>query len=385
MEHLLEDYNTTKHPYERVTATPQAVPLGVSPSHLLVGRGAPLPYTPAPSRYTPAPLLSVPRLKVEKPKAWAGSFKRVEREAFLKSAGLYLAAHGVHPSTLIGEQETPEVFYNVRAFFSPELGVGGLSPQMWFDSVNRRRPFHSFSDIAREVRKHWADDAADETAFETFRKAKQGSAPARVFGATVDALATACFDREISDVDRQSTFLAGLNPNVLEFVKTQRAARRSLGLKTISFDKLVDIAAETDSLPSFKKPDKPAASSSSPSSSRKTSGTESRTAPSSEALAKSQKWVQSVIEWQKKHPEVDASTWLNKTASAPPTELRGFNCGRVGRHFSRACPSRRANPQTVIMALMRLMVLGVPSSSSSLPLLTIEEDLPPSSGNEADE
>ncbi|GAA5857695.1 hypothetical protein JCM9279_006408 [Rhodotorula babjevae] len=178
MEHLLEDFNRTKDLFERVTATPEAVPLGVSPPDLPVERGASLPYTPAPSRYTPAPLVLVPRLKVKKPKAWTGSFERIEREAFLKSAGLYLAAHGVQPSAFIGEQETPEIFYNARTLFSSELGVSGISTQMWFNTTIRRRPFHSFSDIVVEVRKHWADDAADVTAFEAFRKAKQGSMPA---------------------------------------------------------------------------------------------------------------------------------------------------------------------------------------------------------------
>ncbi|GAA5857698.1 hypothetical protein JCM9279_006409 [Rhodotorula babjevae] len=138
-------------------------------------------------------------------------------------------------------------------------------------------------------------------------------------------------------------------------------SRTALGLKSIKFDELVDIAAETDSLPSFKKPDKPAASSSSPSSSKKTSGTESCTVSPSEALASSQKWARSAVDWQKSHPESESTTWLDKTAPAPASELRCFNCGRVGRHFSRSCTSRRVNPEKVLIAMahVRLMVLDV--------------------------
>ena len=378
MESLKLELEQVQRLYEHVSPTPQAVPSGARPLDLAVDRGTP-------SRYTPAPFLPVPRLKVEKPKAWAGTFVRTEREAFLKSASLYLGAHGILPTTKISEGENPEIIYTIRSFFSSEKGPGGLSPQEWFDSVRTRTPFHSFQEVANAVRLHWADDSADEVAFDAFRKAKQGSSPARVFGATVDALAAACSDRIISDLDRQSIFLAGLNPNVHDFVKTQQASRRALGVTTTSFDDLVNMAALTDGLASFKKPDKPAASSSSSSPApRKTSGAEARPAPRSDAFARSQKWVRSALEWQKKYPEHERLTWLIKDATDLDHDIMCYNCGVMGRHISRSCTARRAKPETVIVAQFKLMVLGASSPSPSSPSLE-EEASCAGQGKEGDE
>ncbi|BGP51290.1 hypothetical protein JCM10450v2_007222 [Rhodotorula kratochvilovae] len=326
-------------------------------------------FVPARRATSSTPVHLSVKLKVKEPKPWTGKFEYQERETWARSVTLYLGSHGVGLDTPIGELSTPEIFYAIRSMFSPESGADGIAPQIWFDSVNARTPFISLGAVLNAVKEHWTDDAAAEKAFSAYRNARQGALRARDFGAKIDALATACMDRFISDVDRKSTFLVGLHSNVLEFVKTQVAARKALGIGEPSFDDVVNIAAQTDSLPSLRRADKPATSSSSPSS-RKASGTD---APSRQASSSSSSpankppsnWLKAAREWQQKYPVGSKNDWHD--SKAPPTsgDMRCYNCGEVGRHWSKACTKSRKDPDVVILAVFHKLAVGKSPSLSS--------------------
>ncbi|GAA5991758.1 hypothetical protein JCM11641_004997 [Rhodosporidiobolus odoratus] len=97
----------------------------------------------------------------------------------------------------------------------------------------------------------WKDDQAADAALTAYRSARQGSLMARDFGAKVETLADACFDRTIDEADRVSSFVAGLNANYREFLKTQLATLKTMGRAPVTLSAHVDLAAAADGLDSF--------------------------------------------------------------------------------------------------------------------------------------
>ncbi|GAA6050719.1 hypothetical protein JCM3770_006594 [Rhodotorula araucariae] len=171
------------------------------------------------------------KIKVDKPKPWQGKFDWAARETWVRTASLYLASIGVRLDDTLDELETPEAFYIIRGFFSTDASSDGVSPQRWFDALNDRVPFPTPRSVFAALKAHWADDAAAETALERYRSVKQGSLKARDFGAKVDSLANACMDRVVDELDRKTTFLAGLNSDVKDFTRVELARREELSAR----------------------------------------------------------------------------------------------------------------------------------------------------------
>ncbi|BGP51983.1 hypothetical protein JCM10450v2_007953 [Rhodotorula kratochvilovae] len=287
-----------------------------------------------PPSSSPPVTLSV-KLKVKEPKPWTGKFDYTERENWARSVTLYLGSHGVALDSRIGEHATPEIFYAIRTLFSSDSGADGISPQVWFDAANSRAPFVSLRAVLEAVKAHWTDDAAVEKAFMAYRNARQGS---------------------MLDV------VAGLNYNVLDFVKTQIAARKALGVGEPTFAETVNIAAQTDSLSAFRRADKPATSSSS-SSTRKATGTD---APPRQGSSSSpppvgkppSNWLKAAREWQQKYPIGSKNDWHDPKAPVTSGDMRCYNCGEVGRHWSKACTKSRKDPDVIIIAALQRMSMG---------------------------
>ncbi|BGP45820.1 hypothetical protein JCM10450v2_001653 [Rhodotorula kratochvilovae] len=302
-------------------------------------------FVPARRATSSPPVQLTVKLKVKEPKAWTGKFDYQERENWARSVTLYLGSHGVALDTAIGESTTPEIFYAIRSLFSAETGNDGIAPQLWFDASNARVPFLSLRAVLDAVAAHWTDDAAAEKAFSAYRNTRQGALRARDYGARVDALATACMDRFISDVDRKSTFLVGLHSNVLEFVKTQIASRKALGLGEPNFADVVNIAAQMDSLPSF----------------RFALVVVARRQAAFQ-LAQGRPRVAAEV------PVGSKNDWHDPKAPATSGDMRCYNCGEVGRHWSKACTKSRKDPDVIIIAALQRMSMGKsPLSQSSSP------------------
>ncbi|GAA5993368.1 hypothetical protein JCM11641_001994 [Rhodosporidiobolus odoratus] len=181
------------------------------------------------------------KVKVDKPKPWTGVFEEQAREMWIRCASLYLVGNELELDAILDEHLTPAPSYVLRFLFSSDATHGLISPQAWFDARNRRSPFSSVTDVFVAMRSHWADDHAAEDALARYRAVSQGTLRARDFGAKVCALADACTDRLVNDLDRKTTFLAGLNSSVRDFVKTQMASRTALGKTTATFEEVVKI------------------------------------------------------------------------------------------------------------------------------------------------
>ncbi|BGP35650.1 hypothetical protein JCM10296v2_007498 [Rhodotorula toruloides] len=289
----------------------------------LASRGAPKVEEPGSPNLGAAPWATViSRVKAKEPKAWTGKFDYMKREIWLRSAALYMASIGLSP---------------------------GASP------------FKMTKEVFEAVRSHWADTNAAETAFRKYRAARQGTMKAREFGTKLDGLADACFDRSITDIDRRSTFLAGLNPTVSDFVRTQIAALRVLGKEgELDFDKVVEIASATDDLSSFSKKSSVSSSQAGGSSLRANDGPTLKTQENKPAFSS---WSDRTKKWQDKHPWGQKSSWFVASGPKPNKAVRCYNCGEMALHFSPSCPNPRRSPAQVVVAALATKAVS-PSSSS---------------------
>ncbi|BGP70835.1 hypothetical protein NBRC10513v2_004196 [Rhodotorula toruloides] len=221
-----------------------------------------------------------------------------ERENWLRSAMLYMGSLGVGLDETIGEELTPDVLY-VR----------------WFDVTHARFPFHSPRAVFNAVKAHWTDDSAAEKAVEAFRSARQGTATARAFGSTVDALANACFDRIVSDLGSQDHLPRRVALVVQDFLKVQLAARKAQGSYEGTFSEAVCIAALTDSLKDFKPANSAKSPSSSSASSKRNGGSadvltsRQPSSLSSSSSGKTLNWIAAAREWQKANPMDKKAQW----------------------------------------------------------------------------
>ncbi|GAA5994815.1 hypothetical protein JCM11641_004437 [Rhodosporidiobolus odoratus] len=337
------------------------------------------PSTPRPLPPQPAATLPVlarfgVKVKVDKPKPWTGVFEEQAREMWIRSASLYLVGNELELGAVLDEHLTPAPFYVVRSLFSPDATHGLLSPQAWFDARNRRSPFTSVTDVFAAMRSHWADDHAAEDALARYRAATQGSLRARDFGAKVDALADACTDRLVDDLDRKTTFVGGLNVAVKDFVKTQLVSRAALGKVTATFEDVVKIAALTDGLAGFSSKKTSSSSSPLPSSTKKTAyeSSPSPSFPSRPAVPFSH-WIDQAVDWQQKNPTADKAKWFEAHAQPPTKSIRCFNCGEMAGHYSRACPKTRKNPKVVVLtALAKISRSPAPPPPAREPTLDVE-------------
>ncbi|GAA5984560.1 hypothetical protein JCM11641_006549 [Rhodosporidiobolus odoratus] len=190
--------------------------------------------------------------KVSAPKAWTGEFNHRRREAWIKTALGYLSSIGIPPSLVLVEAKQPGVFYHLRSLFSSDAKVNSLSPQDWFDGVQRRSPFLTVQSIFDSMRLHWVEEGAADAAFSKYRKAVQGSLKVRDFGALVKVLANDIFNRQVSDEDKKATFLEGLNSSARNFVRQVQATQAATfgSERTLDFDGMVRLAARFDTLES---------------------------------------------------------------------------------------------------------------------------------------
>ncbi|GAA5984564.1 hypothetical protein JCM11641_006551 [Rhodosporidiobolus odoratus] len=350
---------------------------------LIAQRATGLRPRPSPSSSTsPSPLPSIPRLatfgikvkvKVKEPKPWTGEFDMVKREGWIKTAALYLAGLELDVEAVLDEHLTPFPFYTIRSLFSSEAANGSISPQAWFDARNGRIPFTSVQGVFEALRSHWADDHAAEQALSRYRAARQGNLRARDFGAALDALADACFDRKIDDLDRRTTFVVGLQAQVQDFVRTQLASLKALGKPEATFDEVVRIAALTDGLASFSSKKQSPLSSSPQPGSKKTSTNDLSPSPSKPSFPSPRPattCTQDALNWQSKHPAAGKADWFDARAHSTNKPVRCYNCGEIGSHFSRSCTASRKDPKGVIVAMLsklRISSLSTPSSPSSTP------------------
>ncbi|GAA5990936.1 hypothetical protein JCM11641_003507 [Rhodosporidiobolus odoratus] len=318
------------------------------------------------------------KVKSDKPKPWTGKYDWQEREGWIKSASLYLVSLELDSIARIDELLTPQPFYILRSLFSSEpTHSSASSPQAWFDARNRRSPFASVQDVFQALRSHRADDHAAEVALQRYRGARQGNLRARDFGSSLDALADACINRTIDDLDRRTTFIQGLNPSVQDFVKTQLAARKALGKSEETFEEVVKVAALTDGLASFsskKTSFSSSAPSSLPSSSRKNTNKQSPQSPQtskptiSTAASRASNWIDAAVLWQTEHPLHEHSRWSDTKSRPSSKQIRCYKCGEIGMHYSKACTASRKDPKVVVLAaLARLSLAPVSFSSSSSP------------------
>jgi hypothetical protein len=343
----------------------RALKASTSPSPLL--RNALLSSSLSPS---PSPRLNRVKIKVDKPKPWSGKYEWQERENWLRSAMLYMGSLGVGLDETIGEELIPDVFYVVRSLFSPEKASDGISPQRWFDLTHARFPSHSLRAVFDAVKAHWTDDSAAEKAVEAFRSARQGTATARAFGSTVDALANACFDRIVSDLGSQDHLPRRVALVVQDFLKVQLAARKAQGSYEGTFSEAVCIAALTDSLKDFKPANSAKSPSSSSASSKRNGGSadvltsRQPSSLSSSSSGKTLNWIAAAREWQKANPMDKKAQWHDAKGAEVPRKLWCYNCGELGSHFSRSCTKARKDPDVVVIAALHRSGSFSPFSSS---------------------
>ncbi|GAA5991401.1 hypothetical protein JCM11641_004620 [Rhodosporidiobolus odoratus] len=306
-------------------------------AHRTSGVVAPNPH-PLSQSVTPStpPLLPLAsfgvKIKVKEPKPWTGEFDMVKREGWIKTVALGLML----------------------------VTAGSRS----FQSRMSSRP----------LRSHWADDHAAEQALSRYRAARQGTMRARDFGAALDALADACSDRKIEDLDRRTTFLGGLHSSVQDFVRTQLASLKALGKSDATFDEVVKIAALTDGLASFSsKKTSPLSAGPMSSASKKTNANDpSSLSPKVSSSPSSSRgpstWTQDAQSWQASHPVASKADWFDARPRPTTKPVRCYNCGDLGTHFSRACTALRKNPKGVVVAMLSKMRISSLSASPSPPV-----------------
>ena len=317
------------------------------------------------------------KLKVDKPKAWTGQFDHLAREGFIKSVKNYFVSVRISPDTPIDAT----VLGVVRALFSADAPKsGGVSPQRWFDSQMDRRKFGSLADVFAAMRAHWVDRDASDCARRALRTAKQGSMKAQEFGALVDSLADECFDRVYDDDSRRDFFVEGLRRDVRNFYRVQLATWKDVhGDREPPFAKAVEIAARSDLL-SGRAAEPYAAKSYSSLAPKQSSGTKSlhvqkapavaTTAPASlAAAAPASHWYDAATKWQAEHPMPQKAVWHRSDGPELSKDVRCWNCGKVARHYSTACPNARVDLRKVIVAAITtlggdtsLVGLGDPGS-----------------------
>ncbi|GAA5918542.1 hypothetical protein JCM5296_001320 [Sporobolomyces johnsonii] len=309
------------------------------------------------------------KIKIVPPPLWKGEYDYVKREGWIKTVQGYLAAVGFDPQARLSESLTPHPFHVVRSLFSPEL-VNGFSALSWFDARQRREPFVSAQQVLDAVRAHWKDDHAAEAAVQAYRAARQGSSRARDYGSRLETLADACFDRTIGEDDRITTFVAGLNPNYREYLKTQVAMLKNLGRAPSFLQDYVDLAAVADGLESFasslKKSSGGVISSSISPSPKKAvtfAGQPSSSPPAGTSVATTT-WRGRAATWQAAHPISSRTDWFRESDRKSDKSMNCYNCGRLADHFSSSCPNERRDPKSVTIALVRAQLSGTLSPRS---------------------
>jgi hypothetical protein len=245
------------------------------------------------------------------------------------------------------------------------------------------------------MRDQWPDHQAGEAAYAKFRSVTQGSLKVVEYGSLVQALMSECFDREITDDELASTFLIRLKPAARNFVRGVQASQSAQASLTgrrlkYSFSVLLKIASPFDELESVGgnsgfgsgSRDPP-----SPTSRKSKNGTDPSYSPPPPATGSSSgvvgdNWVTQAVDFQRKYPISDKSTWLNTTAKPTLKTLRCWNCTRNGNHISFACPNSRKDPTTVTIAPLKFKP---PPSPSPLGQGRIDHSSSDESGNASDE
>lgn len=314
------------------------------------------------------------RVKAPQPTAWDGSWDYKKRELWIESVRLYCSSVGLQLDARLDKEATPLPYSLVRSFFATTGQGGRIAPILWFDNRNREQPFVSVNDVLDAVRVHWSDPLAAERALTAFHQAKQGDMMARDFAAHVSDLAADVTDRFISDLDRRTVFLHGLNASVADHVRASMGMLRVLRGRDATFAECVEIAKETDGMDAFKRkasattakevrrgdsgsvPAPKATAPKTPSSlSSPGSAAENRTA-----------WLKAAKRWQADCKWEDRAVWHKATFSALPKPVRCWNCGSVDTHPSRGCPNSRRSPDSVFSSpTVAAMATAAPSAPSS--------------------
>jgi len=344
------------------------------------------------------------KIKIPAPAPWEGEVGYSKLESWIKSARGYLIGIGIEDSAILDEYHTPLPLHTVRMLFASKE-TNGLSPQAWFDSRLEKRAFSSVSQLFEQMRLYWKDDNAAEENHNRYLAARQGSMRAREFGRHLEVLADACFDRVIDDADRISTFKRGLNSTYRDYVLRQCASLEELDSAKFTFDRIINIAARGDGIPSISSSlVKTNSSSSSPSSNSSQNQKSNRTNSSSSSFSSSSvptsspsspsprrspdsvQWIEAASKWQAEHPASTKATWFRSNSREAPPALRCFNCGEKAKHYSTSCPpERRTDPGKVIIAVISKLSSTSPSPLS-LSSSKIEEEISDSeSGKAGDE
>jgi hypothetical protein len=353
--------------------------------HLLEEDTLPVPLAPDGRQIAK---LSV-KLKVTAPHLWKGSFKRPERDGWIRSAKGYFAAIGLNLDAALSEELTPLPYHTVRELMSPDAPSTGVSPQQWFDNRNIRVPWKSAREILHAIADYWVDDDAEERALKEFRSARQRSLRAREFGALVEALAACCTERSLTALDKREVFLEGLNPATRDYVDMQMRQRKRDG-KTSDFNAIVAIAADLDvrhssgrlgtgpsppsaGTPQTKRSSAPTTNSSHPGNELAPTTTQPRV---NKGRPTPEEWLTAAREFQDRYPMDKKSEWTQTATSAgrgrpAPPSLQCYNCGQLG-HYSRACTNGRISPKSAPIILAAVNQLSDLPSSDSLPTEKLE-------------
>ncbi|GAA5979965.1 hypothetical protein JCM11641_008247 [Rhodosporidiobolus odoratus] len=321
----------------------------------------------------PLASLSV-KVKASPPTLWKGVYDYGQREAWIKTVEGYFAAIGLDVQARLDEFLSPYPFHIVRSLFSSEPANGGVSALSWFDARHRRSPFTSAKQVLNAVRSHWHNDQAAGAALVAYRSARQGSARARDFGSRLETLADACFDRELDEKDRISTFVSGLNAQYREFVKTQVAMLKTLSREPSTLAGYVRLAATADGLESFTSSLKKSGGVSSSSSFSLTKPTVTHSdGPSTGSSnsgaspeTKTTRWRARAEEWQAAHQASNKDEWRREGDRKPPQSQYCYHCGQFASHFSVSCPNARRDPKTVVLAAFKTQSFYSPLPSSSV-------------------
>ena len=314
------------------------------------------------------------RVKAPQPTAWDGSWDYKKRELWIESVRLYCSSVGLQLDARLDKEATPLPYSLVRSFFATTGQGGRIAPIIWFDNRNREQPFVSVNDVLEAVRAHWSDPLAAERALIAFHQAKQGEMMARDFAAHVSDLAADVTDRFISDLDRRTVFLHGLNANVADHVRASMGMFRVLRGRDASFTECVEIAKETDGMDAFKRKG-PATKevrrgdSGSVPAAKATATKATSTPPSASpgsAAENRDSWVKAAKRWQADCKWEDRAAWHKATFTKLPKPVRCWNCGCIDTHPSRGCPNSRRSPDSVFTApVVAALAPATPSSASS--------------------
>jgi hypothetical protein len=299
--------------------------------------------------------------KVDRPKPWTGEFSYRKREIWIKTAIGYLSSLGLNINSGLNEEVMPQAFYALRTLFSTEAKAGTPSPSEWFEGRNEAEPFTRLSEVFDSMRAHWVDDGAAELALKRFRAVSQGVLRVRDYATVVTALANDVFDRTITDEDRASTFLSGLNADAQAFyhgVRVNRMAATGVNPRW-SFVDTIKIASQFDTLPKI------AAPSPLHTAPRRTTVTNAAILPPPQPPVRSS-WVDNARSWQLKYPVKDRKEWFRQDSKPTTSSIRCYNCTKEGHHYSTGCPNSRQDPGVVVIAALSRLSPLLPSSTPSL-------------------